>query len=146
MATDHDPSSLWCDRCAKPIHPGRGDYYLVRIDAVADPAPPVLTEEDLAIEPGLSRPASWDRKRRRLVGWMTAVSVLLGLAGAVGLWQLLSQGQVAARAPAPEPAVNRKELAKNVYIEVQGETRRVVLKAKVCLREGQLEGLLCKIK
>jgi hypothetical protein len=38
---------LLCKRCSKEVHPGRGDYYLVRIDAVADPEPPVFTEEDL---------------------------------------------------------------------------------------------------
>jgi hypothetical protein len=38
---------VFCKRCSKPVHPGRGDYYLVRIDAVADPEPPILTEEDL---------------------------------------------------------------------------------------------------
>ena len=79
MATDHEQSSLWCDRCAKPIHPGRGDYYLVRIDAVADPAPPVITEEDLAIDfdqeferlvaevEGLSAQEAMDQVHRRLV-------------------------------------------------------------------------------
>src|SRR6476646_2046903 len=36
-----------CKRCAKEVHPGRGDYYLVRIDAVADPQPPIITQEDL---------------------------------------------------------------------------------------------------
>ena len=34
-------------RCSKEVHPGRGDYYLVRIDAVADPQPPIITQEDL---------------------------------------------------------------------------------------------------
>jgi hypothetical protein len=38
---------LNCKRCSKEVHPGRGDYYLVRIDAVADPQPPVITLEDL---------------------------------------------------------------------------------------------------
>ncbi len=37
-----------CDRCGREIHPGRGDFYLVRIDAVADPSPPRITAEDLA--------------------------------------------------------------------------------------------------
>ncbi len=105
---------------------------------------PTISEEDLVLEPGLRQPVSWDRKRRRLVGWMAAVSVVLGLAGAAGLFYLLSRNEVAARAPAPEPAVNRKELGKNVFFEVQGETRRVTVKTKVCLRDGQLEGLLCR--
>jgi hypothetical protein len=38
---------LHCKRCSKEVHPGRGDYYLVRIDAVADPEPPIITQEDL---------------------------------------------------------------------------------------------------
>jgi hypothetical protein len=57
MAPDVDPNSLdselqplLCSRCGRPVHPGRGDYYLVRIEAVADPAPPIFSEEDLAID------------------------------------------------------------------------------------------------
>jgi hypothetical protein len=50
IATRPDPSTLCCNRCAKTIHPGRGDYYLVRIEAIADPAPPGFTQEDLAID------------------------------------------------------------------------------------------------
>jgi hypothetical protein len=38
---------LTCRRCHREVHPGRGDYYLVRIDAVADPEPPVFTPEDI---------------------------------------------------------------------------------------------------
>jgi hypothetical protein len=38
---------LHCQRCSKEVHPGRGDYYLVRIDAFADPEPPIITQEDL---------------------------------------------------------------------------------------------------
>ena len=40
-------SRLHCKRCSTEVHPGRGDYYLVRIDAVADPQPPIITQEDL---------------------------------------------------------------------------------------------------
>jgi hypothetical protein len=36
------------DICSKELHPGRGDFYRVRIEAVADPSPPSFTEEDLA--------------------------------------------------------------------------------------------------
>ena len=43
---------LLCRRCSKEVHPGRGDYYLVRIDAVADPEPPVITEEDFDLDVG----------------------------------------------------------------------------------------------
>ena len=44
---------LHCKRCSKEVHPGRGDYYFVRIDAVADPQPPVITQEDLDQDVGV---------------------------------------------------------------------------------------------
>ncbi len=43
---------LHCKRCSKDVRPGRGDYYLVRIDAVADPHPPIITHEDLDKDAG----------------------------------------------------------------------------------------------
>jgi hypothetical protein len=43
---------LHCKGCLKEIYPGRGDYYLVRIDAVADPQPPIITQEDLDQDTG----------------------------------------------------------------------------------------------
>ncbi len=43
---------LACRRCGREVHPGRGDYYLVRIDAVADPHPPVITREELDEDAG----------------------------------------------------------------------------------------------
>jgi hypothetical protein len=48
--------------------------------------------------------------------------------------------------PKPPPDVTRKEIAKNVYLETQGEKRRVVVLSAVCLRQGdyQLEGLLTR--
>ena len=46
-ATDHD-SPLFCDRCVKELTPGKGDFYLVLIEAVADPTPPVFEEQDLS--------------------------------------------------------------------------------------------------
>src|SRR5580693_9121999 len=42
------------------------------------------------------------------------------------------------------PEVKSKEIGKNVFFETEDEQRRVVVKAYVCLREGQLEGLLCR--
>lgn len=40
-------SPLFCDRCACELEPGRGKFYVVRIEAFADPTPPSLTQEDL---------------------------------------------------------------------------------------------------
>ena len=42
-----DESPLFCDRCHRELHPGRGDFYVVRIEAIADPTPPEFTLEDL---------------------------------------------------------------------------------------------------
>jgi hypothetical protein len=50
----------------------------------------------------------------------------------------------AAVADDPKPDVKAKEIGKNVFFETEGEQRRVVVKAYVCFREGQLEGLLCR--
>jgi hypothetical protein len=38
---------LFCARCAAELHPGSGNLYLVKIEAVADPSPPSISEEDL---------------------------------------------------------------------------------------------------
>ncbi len=35
---------LFCDRCTTELHPGRGDFFVIRIEAVADPSPPLLDE------------------------------------------------------------------------------------------------------
>jgi hypothetical protein len=42
-----DGSWLACARCGVELTPGKGDFYLVRIEAVADPTPPSFSEEDL---------------------------------------------------------------------------------------------------
>lgn len=36
---------LFCDRCTRQVTPGEGDFYVVRIEAVADPTPPTLAED-----------------------------------------------------------------------------------------------------
>jgi hypothetical protein len=43
--------SLFCARCAAELHPGQGDLYVVRIEALADPTPPSFSAEDLACDP-----------------------------------------------------------------------------------------------
>lgn len=52
-------------------------------------------------------------------------------------------------APPPAPKLKEPEAKKvlvgpNVWLEVQGQKRRVILSAEVCLREGALEVFLCK--
>lgn len=45
------PSPPTCARCTAPLVPGRGDLYLVQILAVADPSPPIFSEDDLKRDP-----------------------------------------------------------------------------------------------
>jgi hypothetical protein len=45
MTTDESP--LFCAKCLTRLTPGAGDFFVVRIEAVADPTPPSFTEEDL---------------------------------------------------------------------------------------------------
>jgi hypothetical protein len=47
---DHDDGNhrpLLCARCGTELTPGSGDYYVVRIEALADPTPPSFSEDDL---------------------------------------------------------------------------------------------------
>jgi hypothetical protein len=41
-----------CRRCGRTLTPGRGELYAVSVLAVADPYPPVFTEDDLALDVG----------------------------------------------------------------------------------------------
>ena len=48
--SDHengDQSPLLCARCGVELRPGAGDFYVVRIEALADPSPPSFSDEDL---------------------------------------------------------------------------------------------------
>lgn len=44
----HDHMPLLCHRCGCDLTPGRGNFYVVRIEALADPTPPNFDEEELA--------------------------------------------------------------------------------------------------
>lgn len=48
------------------------------------------------------------------------------------------------KAAAQEPEAKRTLLGPNVFLEVQGKRRRVLLSAEVCLRRGALELFLCR--
>ena len=49
MAHHHasDDAPIFCTRCGAELKPGSGNFYVVRIEAFADPSPPMITEEDL---------------------------------------------------------------------------------------------------
>jgi hypothetical protein len=46
-----DETPLLCARCTAELMPGKGNFYVVRIEAVADPTPPSFSEEDLQRDP-----------------------------------------------------------------------------------------------
>jgi hypothetical protein len=52
--------------------------------------------------------------------------------------------QASAGEPAKTVEAKKVPLGKNVWLEVQGDRRRVLIDAYVCLREGQLEQLMCR--
>jgi len=41
---------IFCARCARELHPGAGNFYVVTIEAVADPTPPNVSAEELAAD------------------------------------------------------------------------------------------------
>ena len=63
---------------------------------------------------------------------------------AFGLTALALAAAALAGGFAPAPEKKRVELGKNVFFEKEGDARRVIVPAKVVLREGQLEGLLTR--
>ena len=44
---NNDAVSFSCERCSAELFAGKGDFYVIRIVAVADPSPPVFDDEDL---------------------------------------------------------------------------------------------------
>lgn len=42
-----DEMPLCCDRCAAGLTPGQRNFYVVRIEAFADPSPPSFSPDDL---------------------------------------------------------------------------------------------------
>ena len=43
----HEESPLFCAKCMTNLVPGSGDFFVVQIEAIADPTPPTFTEDDL---------------------------------------------------------------------------------------------------
>lgn len=41
-----DDAPLLCSRCLKTLATGRGEFYVVRIEAVADPSPPEFGSDE----------------------------------------------------------------------------------------------------
>ena len=47
---NQEDEPLFCDRCLRDLTPGNGEFYVVRIEAIADPTPPSLVELDRGVD------------------------------------------------------------------------------------------------
>jgi len=63
------------------------------------------------------------------------VGVLALALAASGVGLGPASGQKQDTSPKEPPKAKRAEIGKNVYLEVQGEKRRVIVNAYVCLRQ-----------
>ncbi len=76
------------------------------------------------------------------------VLALLGIGLAAGCEGAADRDEAKSREKAAakeKPAESKKVLlARNIFLEVRGKERRVLVSAEVCLREGQLELLMCR--
>jgi hypothetical protein len=57
MSPDMDEAELVCHRCATVLKPGQGNFYVVRIEAVADPSPPDWASDKDDVNPA----REWER-------------------------------------------------------------------------------------
>ena len=48
MDPEQEPAPTLCARCVKELTPGRNEFYVVEIQAKADPTPPVLDVADMS--------------------------------------------------------------------------------------------------
>ncbi len=82
-----------------------------------------------------------------LLAWLFGGALLTAVV-AVGGFAAFSTFAVRAGDPpktqTPPPEAKRTQIGDNIFLEVQGDQRRVVVRSSVVLREGQLEGLLCR--
>lgn len=109
--------------------------------------PPVLSQNSETTPTGWTTPAPRRQSGREpgLPAWFWWVVGFAVLCGGVGLTAaLLQPTPEPVTAPVPVAEIKRKEIVKNVFLETQGDVRRVVVMTQVVHREGQLEGLLTK--
>ena len=52
MTSDSEHHPLFCCHCGDHLTPGRGDFYVVRIEAFADPTPPADPDGRATFDPG----------------------------------------------------------------------------------------------
>jgi hypothetical protein len=73
--------------------------------------------------------------------------LILGLFATCGLAGCGDEGSASKKEPAPTAAMSpakKVPIGKNVFLEIQGDKRRVLVEAYVCLRQGQLEQFLTR--
>jgi hypothetical protein len=79
--------------------------------------------------------------------WSGLSALTLALAALVPGCELDPADEPAApprKAAKPAPPVKKIELARNIFLEIQGDQRRVLVSASVCLNKGPLEQLVTR--
>ena len=52
LVDDSRDVEIFCLRCSRRLRPGLGNFYVVRVEAFADPTPPALPLGESPIDPG----------------------------------------------------------------------------------------------
>lgn len=81
------------------------------------------------------KPALWTR--RLALAFVAGTLALFGLA-------LPADSQQTDPAKGDKPKTKKVEVGKNVFLEIEGDKRRVIVQAVVCRRTDQLEQFLCR--
>jgi hypothetical protein len=83
-------------------------------------------------------------KRKISAPWFLAFMPLFALGPAGCSSDAAPPKTEPAKPAAPSAPAKKVEVGKNVFVEFQGDKRRVLINAYVCLREGMLEQLMCR--
>jgi hypothetical protein len=79
--------------------------------------------------------------------WVIGFAVVVGLLGCVEEGTTKKKASEVSKTSEVSPALppaKKVNVGKNVFLEIQGERRRVLVETYVCLRQGQLEQLLTR--
>jgi hypothetical protein len=75
---------------------------------------------------------------------LVCVGVVFGCVGQPDAPPSSAREAVPDKPPEKQPEAKKVELGKNIFLEVQGDRRRVLIQGAICLREGILEQLVTK--
>src|SRR5438477_9106340 len=84
-------------------------------------------------------------KRTKLLLRLLAAVCVVAVVAVIGCGSAAPADERTGDKPSSKPTESRKvEVGKNVFLDVQGEKRRVLINSLVCLQSGPLEQLMCR--